>query len=280
MITNVPTAEEYRKTGTDLLNLAWGQITDLSETLALSDTDSNAEENREKTQERHTLFWQAANQKVANCIVIVQQATEFLLTAKIAAVSPYLLIANDPRDWPKGNKTDNTIDFSHFRTLDAIHLPRICDAVFQDRLQAEFHKHYEDLRGQRNSVMHLTGRSPVQGLEIYKIILKSFKYLSPTESHSWFQERKRYSESDEHSVLGSDDSQWAIIREALRLIDYLGPAECIDLLGCRIRSQLPLRPCLIAPIRQIICTRYTSEFENGCRSRHLNCALVVVTPTC
>jgi hypothetical protein len=88
MITNVPTAEEYSKTGLDLLNLAWGQIADLSQTLDLSDEDNSSHETKEETQERHRLFWQASNQKIANSLVIVQQATEFLLKAKIAAVSP------------------------------------------------------------------------------------------------------------------------------------------------------------------------------------------------
>lgn len=57
MITSVPTAEEYSKTGIDLLNLAWGQTTDLSEALALSDTDSNAEENREERRKSVTGFF-------------------------------------------------------------------------------------------------------------------------------------------------------------------------------------------------------------------------------
>jgi hypothetical protein len=199
--------------------------------LDLSDEDNSSHETKEETQERHRLFWQASNQKIANSLVIVQQATEFLLKAKIGAVSPYLLIANDPRDWPKGSKTDNTIDFSHFRTLDAIHLPKICDAVSQNRLPVDFHEHYGELREQRNNVIHLTGRSAIQGQEVYKIILKSFKYLAPPECQPWFQEREKYSQSDENSVLGFDDTRWALVREALQVIEYLKPADCLDLLG-------------------------------------------------
>jgi hypothetical protein len=64
MITNVPTAEEFSKTGLDLLHLAWGQIADLSHTLDLSDEDNSSHETKEETRERQRLFWQASNQKI------------------------------------------------------------------------------------------------------------------------------------------------------------------------------------------------------------------------
>jgi hypothetical protein len=89
--------------------------------------------------------------------------------------------------------------------------------------------------------MHSTGSAGVQGPEVYKIILKSFKFLMPDQY--WFKARERHLESDEHAVLYSaDHMSFRMIKEALRAIEYLGPADCRDLLGFDKRKRRYLCP--------------------------------------
>jgi hypothetical protein len=139
VIINVPTAEDYARTGLDLLNLAWRQVDDLNAKLQLFDRD-NPRETEEENQERHRQIWDASDRQIANAVVIAQQATEFLLKGRIASVSPYFLISNDLKDWPKPD-TSNTIEFSRFKTVDAVQLTKICDAVSPYRLPTEFGSH-------------------------------------------------------------------------------------------------------------------------------------------
>jgi TrbL/VirB6 plasmid conjugal transfer protein len=98
-----------------------------------------------------------------------------------------------------------------------------------------------DIMNQRNRVMHSTGTPAVHGPAVYKIILKSFKFLMPGQS--WFKEREKHLESDELAVLYSADHvSFRVIKEALRAIEYLEPADCRDLLDFNKRKRRYLCP--------------------------------------
>jgi hypothetical protein len=240
VIINVPAADDYSRTGLDLLNLSWRQVDDLYASLLLFDHDTAASESAEERAERHRQYWDAADRQIANAIVLAQQAIEFLLKGRIAAVSPYLLIANDPKDWPRADR-NNKIEFSQFRSIDAVQLPKILNCVLAQKLPDEFQAHYDYLRDLRNRLMHSVGRAPIQGPDFYKLVLKSFKHLEPGKS--WFRERQRHLESDERAVLYSgDDARYQLVKEVLRVIDSLGPAECFELLGFDKRKRRYLCP--------------------------------------
>ena len=145
MIINVPTAEDFTRAGCNLLNLAWSQVDGLLAGLSDFEKDTSLEslenvspglvpireaepETKKERTARHTAYWSAAERELANAIAIAHQGVEFLLKGRIALVSPYLLIVQDPKHWPKPDD-NREIDFSLFRAIDAIHLPRICEAV-------------------------------------------------------------------------------------------------------------------------------------------------------
>ena len=240
MIINVPGAEDYSRTGLDLLNVSWRQADSLYASLLLFDHDLAGKESAEEKAERHRQYWDAADRQIANAIVLAQQAIEFLLKGKIAAVSPYLLIANDPKEWPKADG-NNRIEFSQFRTIDAVQLTKVCNSVAEHTLPEEFQNHYDELRGLRNRIMHSVGSASIQGPDLYRTILKSFKYLEPGKS--WFEERRIHLESDEHAVLySSDDAYYLLIKETLRVIGSLSAGECSDLLGFDKRKRRYLCP--------------------------------------
>jgi hypothetical protein len=80
-----------------------------------------------------------------------QQSHELGLKAKICAVNPFLLfLGSDVRSWAKGNA-----DFSESRTLDAIDLIPVVDAVCSTPLSDRYKSCYESLRGDRNKIYHL-----------------------------------------------------------------------------------------------------------------------------
>jgi hypothetical protein len=227
MIINVPTGEDYTRTGLDQLNLAWREVVELTELIGIADSEGDETDN--ERHKRNQEFWKAANRKVANGVALTHQALEFLLKGRIAAISPYLLIQNDPRDWPKPDGR-NTIEFSRFKTLDAVHLPKICTAVSSEELPTEMSVHYDYLRKARNTVMHSVGGSAITGSELFALVLKSYKLLFPESS--WFKERKRHLQNDEHSILFSSDSVYfRLIQEGLDAIDSLSDNDCLSLIG-------------------------------------------------
>jgi len=60
--------------------------------------EAEPETKKERTA-RHTAYWAAAERELANAIAIAHQGVEFLLKGRIALVSPYLLIVQDPKHW-------------------------------------------------------------------------------------------------------------------------------------------------------------------------------------
>jgi hypothetical protein len=101
----------------------------------------------------------ASQRSLANALAIIQQAQELGLKSRIAAVSPYLLIAGDPRGWPKNSAGD--LSFSEFRTIDASDLIRVHNTVCSTGVDDRFVQVFEDTRRRRNLIVHL-GRHRVR----------------------------------------------------------------------------------------------------------------------
>jgi hypothetical protein len=153
-----------------------------------------------------------------------------------------------------GRKADssNKIEFSQFKTIDAIHLPKVLNAVSAQKLSERFQTHYDDLRNLRNRLMHSVGRAPIEGPDFYRIVLRSFKYLEP--GRPWLKERQAYLERNEDAVLYSGDAgDYVLIKEAVRVIESLKPSDCVDLLGFDRRKRRYLCPS---------CEATLSSFED------------------
>ena len=186
MIINVPTAEDFTRAGCNLLNLAWSQVDGLLAGLSDFEKDTSLEslenvspglvpireaepETKKERTARHTAYWSAAERELANAIAIAHQGVEFLLKGRIALVSQYLLIVQDPKHWPKPDD-NREIDFSLFRAIDAIHLPRICEAVSDQKFPSNFRNEYDRLRRLRNRVMHSVGKLDFDSGDLFWIM--------------------------------------------------------------------------------------------------------------
>ncbi len=81
----------------------------------------------------------------------MQQASELALKARVAEISPYLLIGGAP----KLSSKPNDIDFADFRSLDAHDLPAAVNSFSRETLSDLFLQDYKEMRGLRNKVVHL-----------------------------------------------------------------------------------------------------------------------------
>ncbi|MDX7829174.1 hypothetical protein SJR89_19095 [Aeromonas caviae] len=146
MVIDIPSKDDFFNMGDSLLNSAWDNLIAL-----LKDYSEyefvGCEDGFEK------VFFLHAKPKLMSSFTLVQQAVEFYLKGKIAEVSPYILISNDSRNWPKAaDKSD--IDFSEFRTIDAQDLVKIHNTFSETKLNEPFKEWFNEMRNIRNKIMH------------------------------------------------------------------------------------------------------------------------------
>lgn len=222
MIIEIPSADDFRRASIDLLNLVWstaiGYLNDCqdfeefddhtSDTFGDSDTTWTPEE-RATTEVK---LWQESQVSLANAFSLIQQAIEMGFKARIAEVSPFLLIARDARDYPAGS-TKKDIPFSAFRSLDAADLMRVHNTVCREKLSDQFGNFWDSIRRRRNVLIHsvvLSGEL-IKPQELLEHVLIINKAMHPGET--WFNRRllhykKNYENTDvymwEYGIIYAD----------------------------------------------------------------------------
>ena len=181
MINNLLTSEDYKRQGYWFLNIAWDNVFDV-----LIDYENYVEYSRSSLNHDYSQYLDCeisqqdtafiefckkassdvdyletvkheymydSQKKISLALALSQQGAELILKSKIAEVSPYLLIAAQPKDWPK-RCDKNDIEFTEFRTIDAHDLIRVFNTVCPERLPENFVIEFNSFRQKRNSVFH------------------------------------------------------------------------------------------------------------------------------
>lgn len=78
-------------------------------------------------------------------------ANELALKSRICEVSPFLLILGTD---PKFKVTQDSIDFSELRTVDAVDLPSMVNTLCGKKLSENFNNRYSNIRKLRNRIAH------------------------------------------------------------------------------------------------------------------------------
>ena len=226
MIVGVPNHHDLNETAAGWLNLAWDIAIQEAETFQEIEFLFQEIEDKTKAEEAIAQHWRAKRLKLNNAISLLQQALEIFLKARIAQVSPFLLIAGEPQSWPTPDKSGR-VDFSDFRTLDAAHLCRSARIV-STALSDEFVQFYTRLRTERNKIAHLNASSiKAEVSAILVEILTAHKHLFPAEL--WVDFRKRYLVStgeytDKEALFTGDDyTHDKICREVGAALSELAP---------------------------------------------------------
>ena len=224
MIANLPTAADFYQSGKELLDFAWDTTSNLLTEFDEADYyGCNKDEISEK-------YWAAARRRLTTSLAVAQQGAEFILKGKIAAISPYLLIADAPTRWPSPYE-GTPIDFSDFKTVDAQDLIRIYDTFSNQPLAPPFVEKFHSLRERRNAIMHsVSNKVTVHVSEVVESILFIHKALFPTES--WPAVRREFLENSPDSALGSGEyATNRVCWETSIVKELLKPAKVFELLG-------------------------------------------------
>ena len=211
MIIGVPDHHELNATATGWLNLAWDIV--ISEAANFQEVEFlyksiEAEHGVEVAEKAIDQHWAAKRLKLNNAISLLQQSLEIFLKARIAEISPYLLISGDPQSWPAPDKS-GMVDFADFRTLDALHLCRAAKIVSTTPISDRFIQLYGKLRKERNKITHLNaGSMKAEVGAIILEILEAHKQLFP--DNPWVSFRAKYiistgEYSDKEGIFTGDD---------------------------------------------------------------------------
>jgi hypothetical protein len=201
MITEIPGATDFARASVNLLHLAWETaVADLR--TFVSEHAVYQEEPRlwspEEVLQAAKFFWNFSQPGLSNALTLIEQAIEMALKGRVASVSPFLLIANDARDYPSGSdKTD--VPFSAFRTIDAADLLRVHNSVFSVRLGDDFKTYWDSIRRQRNLIIHSVATEPcIDAKDILTHVLVANEFLHGEQS--WPRRRLAYSDLEEYTA--------------------------------------------------------------------------------
>lgn len=226
MITEIPTADEFHKAGLNLLYLAWGIAIE-----PVFDIE-NAEEyfGFDGDEEAKAAYWDQLQPQLANAFGLIQQAMELALKGRIAAVSPYLLISRDPKNWPSGADS-KPVPFSEFHTLDAADLIKVHNAVAANPFDDVFRNLFDAIRRQRNALMHSVPKQSFEPATLVKNLLLAAEYLF--NDKPWARHVLARAEESRFSLLGvsGDVERNNAMSEVDIAIRNLSPADATRFFG-------------------------------------------------
>lgn len=236
MIRNIPTAADFRKSALDLLFLSWRLTYSTLE--AFGSARSWWEKGELSYSEQLIagyVFWTDSQSGLGNALALLQQSMELALKGRIAEASPYLLIADDPRGYPKGSATAD-IEFSEFRTIEAFDLIQVHNTHCSERLGTEFTVFWDETRRQRNAFIHsvttgLSFRPP----EVFRSILTANKLLfGDIRWPKRLLENTSASYEIIHPFLNIAHS--VVSREVNEVVDLLAPAEVKNFFQLNVKT--------------------------------------------
>ncbi len=199
MIIDLPTEADFRAIGFQLLNMAWDTAATLLCDIDEADYYEIDPDEFADDLEVKDAYWQAARTQLSTALAVAQQGSEFLIKARIAAVSPYLLIFSSPKDWPSCCATKPT-PFADFRTIDAQDLIRTNNTFSKTPISDEFIIEFEKLRRTRNSIIHSVNKHiNVHITELLRAVLLINEHLG--QSLQWTILRRKYLESTPKSKI-------------------------------------------------------------------------------
>ena len=194
MITDILTKEDFYSSGIDYAMMAYTNVLDMVLLLEELNFDENDEEVKE--------YWESARGKLKSSASLLHQGIDFLLKSRIAEVSPFLLIENNPEKFPKLN-SGGKVAYSEFHTQDSSKLPKIHNTFCSTPLTARFTELYESSRTRRNKIMHtIDNRLSIAAKDILR---ESIELILNFTNENWVELRHEFlTHSPEYQLLQED----------------------------------------------------------------------------
>ena len=223
MIVDVPVPSDYHTAAVNQLYLGW-QIA----MQTLNEYDEAMEYGGDDAVDAQTGYWKRAQPALANAYSLIQQGMELALKGRIAAVSPLLLIG-DPGDWIGRAATQN-VSFGEFRTLDAADLVKVHNCVIAPPLDDRFKAFWDEVRRERNKIMHSASPKTLAPVDIVRAILVAAEALFG--GTRWGARLLEMESDGRLAVLGFDDNVTNQVMSQVEMtMEHLTPAEAKRFFG-------------------------------------------------
>lgn len=190
VIQNVPTSDNLNRAALRLYFTAWTSLIAIA-----TDFDEVYPDEGDWTEEKAN-YLKGCQSDMQSCCTLMQQSNELALKARVAEVSPYLLLFRNDR---KLSLKPEILDFSDLRTLDANDLPGAVNSFCSTPLSDAFVADYAEVRKLRNKIIHLgyVDRE-FEPDALLKIMVRQFIEL--WSKRGWLAERYNYAKSSRHAV--------------------------------------------------------------------------------
>lgn len=224
MVTDIPTPSDFRSYGLRYMNLGWGMALDV-----VLDFGETEDWGYDVEPEIKADFWKAAEPEFATALTLIEQGVEFLIKARIAETSPWLLLSRNPDGWPRRCDKEN-VEFSSFHTLDAQDLLKVHDTFAPKRFPEEFANAFNALRKKRNAMMHTVNlKLRASAVEIVQNVLLSAEHL--IGPRKWPEERDAFLQESRNSAFDGDLAALHLGREFNAVVSLLERGELLRFFG-------------------------------------------------
>ncbi len=186
MFTNIPNANDYKNVGIECLVQAYKSI------FSIDNGELRPDVSRED-------IWKYNEIVLRTSIVLIHQGIESLLKAEIARKSPLLLIDQKRADW-KTLPNSGDENFADLYTIAGNDLLRTFYASIPvNTISDDFISHFENIRIQRNKIVHGVGGDVINPDDVLKLILWTFTYLLGKDSF-WKSYKDKFYKHPGHDI--------------------------------------------------------------------------------
>ena len=212
MIKNIPDAADFNRAAKASFFAGWNELMHI-----LADFEMSFPPNDDGTEawpEERMEYLQHCQAEFEKVVSHAAQANELALKSRVCAVSPYLLILGNE---PKFKITQESLDFSELRTVDAVDLPAVVNTVCSEKLPVKFHERYSKIRKLRNRITHQGAAGAIlKQDELVSLLAEQYADLWPQKRflQDWF----RYLSSTRFSFF--HDGKWSTA--GMELVETLG----------------------------------------------------------
>jgi hypothetical protein len=262
VIINIPTAEDLNDIALRLHFSAWTSLIRMYSDFDLTFDPAHGEG---FWKEEWAEYLVACQPELQSVCALIQQSNELALKAKICEVSPFLLLLGNA---PKFSKSRSDVDFSDFRTIDAVDLPGAVNTLCSEALSDGFVQSYDEVRSLRNRITHLGQVGRVfDPKELLRILVSQYAEL--WKRRAWLSDWVQFAGRTRLSFFNDDkyaSTHMEVMHDLPYVVDALTKSEFKLLFGYPKSTRRYLcHPCI-----ENASTRHANLDMDACKTAFLN----------
>lgn len=212
MIINQPTKNDFENVAKQCLTQAFNVVYEIDKDLIYVEEVPNED------------VWEYHLGDLSTSLILVHQAIEAFLKARICEQTPLLLIDLKRTDWPSmPNSVDK--DFNELFTIGGDSLIRTyCSVVETEKVTSEMTEFIEEIRLTRNKIIHGVSREYLDPEYLISSILRTYTYFLSVDSW-WLTMRELYINNPLFGIFNNNFEEASLIDKLEYVEEVLEASE-------------------------------------------------------